>query len=739
MRPETCNCLGILLMAERQTLTIPLGGGLDRYSGPVVVDQGRSRDVRNVILTRGRARARDGYTDAATLTLADARVCDAVLDIRELPAEYATIITGYHTASREVWIFRGDAEANNPEPLGPWFTATGAGVPRVLSCEVNELVFLAHDERHVNRRAATYRYDGSAAAVVAPLTVAWRDTSEPPDEVLDDELVRFRGVVEHLGLLVGWGWGTPDDEDRPEILRHSRPEGPTILEPNDYGLFGARGTPIIACGTGVGAGLLVQKQKETHALLGYGSRTFRPELLDARFGAAGSRLGLEVGGAWYVWTVEGPAVSEGGPLTLLELPLDLGAPEPADLVAMGAVEDGFALYVPGLRLVQWVFGRRVYTLSVVEPGKWEWSYDELADEVRSGVALSGLVAAQPTGYPDAEPTTDIGSEAVTVHWLNIDADGDELCEIWLKGTLGAWTRHESVRVVGDAQPRVVDGLLSGTDYEGALRYRRGSLYTAGYEGADPALWPAVSRFTFKTELAGAATISSSWERTSATDEQIVLSFDDIDPTAEIEVYYREAGTADPFVLLTAEPLAPGTLSYIDAWIDTDLRGEMLWEYKVVETIGPNTRESLLERWAGPDEPGAPAHRVLHSSLAADWYAYTVDWTTGANAAAAETDVRDDYYCPGTFQHRQLEPAGDQSATVNTLEKNSVEADAGQISEWPFEVRLWHKLTTFGVIDWSRYASVSSNVRIADDETAQGSCGGSGTGGGGGDPPLVEAT
>lgn len=666
------------------------GGGLDRASGVAVASPARMRDLRNVYLYSGKVQARRGYarTDERGLVVPDGTPCDSVLALQEVRQEFSAIAVGHVAATGGVHVFRVSDVAANAEYLGQWFTARSGVTPRVIAAEMYGKVFLAHDEPKTSRRARTIYYDSAQTPVLAALRANLARITPEPAPLPE---VKFRGVVAHSGYLWGWGYGTSAQEHAPATLRNSKPGEPSVFEPDSSGNFGSGGDAILCCGS-AGGGLMVQKGSETHLLQGYSNETFSPRLIDARYGAVASRVGVQHGGAWYTWTAEGPRVSEGGgALVDLALPLDLGGPGVAALAAEGALADGFALYVPERRLVQWYFGRRVYTLSLYDPSAPAWSYVEIPAEANCGAVLAIPSAEAPSSAPRALAASGVGDTTAALNWSNdgdangtADNDGDETIEVWLKASGGAWNNVFNTLAIGVNQSYAANGLSAGLAYEVAYRYRRGTRYTSGYEGSDPALWPAASRTTFTTTQSAPVVGGAGWSRVSATAEKVALSFTGLDASKATKVYRGGVEITQ---------LAAGVSAYTDA----SVAGEMAYLYTVRQvnadaTLGP---ESAAHRiWTGPAKPVWISTDSRSSSF------YTFSFSPGV--ADAQTDHEDDSSGPaGSYVYVQTLGAGVVSGQGSAATGRSY-----------VKLRLRHQVVAYGIADYSEYVNARADICTA---------------------------
>lgn len=655
---------------SRAFLPIAFGAGLDRESGVLSVRPTAMRDVRNSVLHEGRAQARLGMTAVATLVDEFGAELTDVCGIFAMREEGAAIAVGYSSADRRVHVLRLNGDGTTPEWVGVWFTqAAGLGVPRVTAAEVVGKLYLAHDEPKVTRRAATYVYDPRGSIYLSALTADL-------DQDASAEELKFRGVVAHLSYLIGWGFGTGTAPAGPQVLRNDTPGSPGVFAPNEYGQFGQAGEPIVAC-VSHAAGLLVLKEVGAFILRGYSRQTFTEELLDAGRGVGGSRLAGNFAGSVYGWDNDGPWVWDGGgSVQDISLPLDLGAPLPSDLVAAGELVDGFVEYLADEQKVQFVFGELVYSLSIRTVPKWD--FWELGREAFCGARLYGALAdAPPTGHPEADATADIMDSTATVGFTNIDADGDETVEVWLKRA-GTWSRKVSVGCNGLASQTVgLSGLYAGTAYDVAFRYRRGTSYTAGYTSADPDDWPAISRGSFTTTITAPTIASSLWERTSAISTRIALSFTLADPAERLEV--MKDG-------VSAVILAPG----VDSWDDVDpvLGAEYSYvahHLAVDDTPGPDSDPVAV--FAGP-----PAPTIIGV------------WSTSSSFGNAEFVRNTSDPDVIVEQHQQHASGG---AFFLQVEYEVAWGNIAHVEKLfvgdEVPIKLRNRITAFGVDDYSAYA------------------------------------
>lgn len=421
---------------ERSRFPIAFGEGLDKETGSMVVQPNTFEDLRNVFLHEGKLVLRSGFTARGEFAEVD-RIIGGVA----LKAEQLGIVLGYSSLTQRVYVYRVGANGADVELLDEWVHdrgGWGAETPVVHLAEVYGRVFFAHDEARITRRAPTMVYDPVEGG--GAITQLEADFDGTGGESLAANIIRFRGVVRHLSYLVGWGFGSAS-ENRPELVRISLPGQPTVFERNAYFIAGDRRDPVVACAP-AGGKLMVWKRTEAHVLTGYDRRSFGLFLLDPRYGLVGSRLVANVGGVAIAWSEEGPRAWTGdGPSEGIDLPLNLDGWEPSDLAEEGAARTAFALYVPGERVVWFVFGRRVYALTVRVPGRWRWSYAELGFNAFAGFTLfgGGEAVLAPEGYPiflpadgsRGEPVTVPAGSYVDIGVRNINQGGDETLEVWL--------------------------------------------------------------------------------------------------------------------------------------------------------------------------------------------------------------------------------------------------------------------------------------------------------------------
>lgn len=141
-----------------------------------------------------------------------------------------------------------------------------AGLPRVFMAETFEHVYLATG-------LALYKL------AIAPqhAFAAEEVTSELSEEEDRGDTLAFRGVVDHDGHLVGWGFGDQSEADtnqighlgpnRPEVVRWSNIGNPDAWRCEDFNIVGARGKRVQSCVRAFGR-LIVLKEEGAFILYG---------------------------------------------------------------------------------------------------------------------------------------------------------------------------------------------------------------------------------------------------------------------------------------------------------------------------------------------------------------------------------------------------------------------------------------------------------------------------------------
>jgi hypothetical protein len=689
-------------MAENPRIPMPFGSGLDRDTGIMAVRPGSFEDIRNVLLHQGKAIVRQGFGSPLVLLDDEGNVISDVVAGEALRSERVGIVVSYQATTGKVWVHRTDADGTLAERMGEWVNdnvtvgrPTGWDAttpPRVSMAESYGNVFIAHDTNLLGERAQTIYY---AAGSLVPLTSDdWggRGTEE----------IRFRGVVRHLNYMSGWGFGDTIT-DRPEFVRMSVAGAPTTFEFSHYFQAGDRNDPVLLCAP-AGGRLLVFKEAESYYIQGSSRTDFGIKLLDPRYGILASQLGVNYGSTVLVWSLEGPRVFDGrGESTEISIPLDLGGLEPASLVPEGAAAIAFAMYVPDQRVVLFVFGRRVYALTVRVEGDWKWSYWEMGFDPLCGFTLFSqlLDAIAPTGFPEYAASVSGGTYSdVTI--ANRDADGDETLEAWWQeDPAGSWIGPLSEAVeLSPTQIVNIPGLTPGTTYNLAFRYRRGSLYNAGSENtSDPSTWLPISQAQITTTIDPPTFFSGVWERTATAVEEIHLT---ITPAVgleaqDIEVFCQGRGSIGTI----SGPHGGDAL--FDDTTALGLTGEQYNVYTFVTkgaTDSPPSAQLLV--WSGP--PGQPV--ILWANGQGPEYA--VGWTKPAHL---EMEVWDDYDDAGGVNPskalRWTRAAGPDNGTSPALVNVPVSPGLNIL------IAIRQKATAFTTDDFSPWSDPHPEITIMD--------------------------
>jgi hypothetical protein len=703
-------------MAERGSVPLVFGGGLDRETGVMAMQPGGMEDLRNVHLMRGKYQVRRGFERVMEFTDDLGNEQTDVIGGIAMQGRRAAVYVTYDEVNYIVNVFIGDHTGSWAAWLGEWpfkrdddsdiLSASNPYPPVVLLAEYNNLVFMAHTSNSVSERAQTYvvYYDETSGAYqLHGLTVGNPASDAPAGQWMDEhgtvteQKVRFRGVVDHLEYMIGWGWGD-QWEDRPELVRISQPGVPVAkvisgeaFDPLHYWIVGDEGDPVIRC-LPAAESLLCFKETETWDLFGRSYLNFGYRKLDALYGMLEPRLAVNVEGAVFAWTNEGPRVfAPDGTSEGLEIPLELTLPEPYDLVAKGDDEYAFAVYMPVYRSVWWVFGRRVYCLYIREPGDWKWGYHELGFDPLCGFRLPqsgwGLVDP-PTGYPSSPTMNDITDTTADVVVTNNSQDADETLEIWLKPGDGDWSLHKSTPVTSAAtQEWTLESLKAGWDYDLAVRYRRGPYYTFGYESDDPATWPSTAQTSFTTTLAALPTINGAlWSRTSSTVEQILVTITPPYTGADYDVELRRGA-----VLIDTESDVAGQFSHADEGLSPEANNSYDCRLRTPYVNGAYTSTTVV--WGGPVSP------TIQDAYPRPGHAesYVVEW---GNATNLETEISDslptEIEANALDNLRYTQGVGQFTAIVGPISGST------GIQPW---VAVRHKQTAFTVTDYSNHSAM----------------------------------
>lgn len=672
-------------------LPMPFGQGLDRETGVMAMRPGTFEDLRNVLLHQGKAIVRPGFNKTLDILDDEGNQVSHILQGHALRSERVGVVVSYQSTTEKVWIHRIDTAGSTAELIGEWvhdLGGWGSTAPIISMAESYGRVFMAHDERNVLARAPTIYYDPIFGA--SPL-----NDLEGDFEGAGTHKIRFRGVRRHLAYLFGWGYGD-ENEDRPELVRSSAAGDPTTFSPNHYFQAGDRRDPVFNC-VPAGARLVVLKETESQVIVGEGRDNFGIFPLDPLYGSINGALAVNFSGLVLAWSSEGPRVYDGsGPSQEISIPLDLGGLEPSDLIAQGDSDRAFAHYIPTLRVVTFVFGQRVFALTVRVEGDWKWSYWELGFTPYCGFTLypGQQLATAPTGYPVYTAAVASG-EWADITFNNVDQAGDETVEIWLRDQAGGdWFLAESSLVATTlAQTVRADhpDMDPGEVFDLAMRYRRGVLYNPAYTSSDPEDWPSVSRGTLTMGINAPLITAGVWSRTGASTEQVELT---ITPGVGVEANDIEVFRDDVSIGTITGPHA-GDVTFTD----TSPTGETEHTYHAVTNgSGIDSPPSPdLDVWVGP--PGQP---VIEWIQGLNDSRYELGFTTPDPTLETEIhDTYDDAGGVGSFALRDTELAGDDSYITPNL--SAVPAYPGLT----IDVKVRQKATAFSVDDYSPFSLVSS--------------------------------
>jgi len=481
---------------SRTTLRLNFGAGLDRTTGIFQRAPGTFVDLRNLLLKEGKAEARKGLTEQVALTMNGSGVAatDLIL-VEAYRAALRNVVLAHQLGggTTNLEVFLTATNGLNPIFQQTWTSPVTPDPqpPIVFGAEVYTRYFLAHSEEDMTKRRKTvYLTTGGA------LTALQGDL-----DGTGAKDIKFRGVRRYLNYLVGWGFGSDADKDRPEIVRLSDPEDPTVFHKEHLIYCGPRSEPVLTCEP-TRSRILVLKEREAYEITGYDRATFGVRQVDPTYGVAGARLAQVVGDRVYSWTLEGPRVFEQGASVDLGLPLDLAGPDPASLAASGEAHLGFSTYLQTERVLAWLFpdraaGKtRAYLLSIRDPDQPRWSYAEFqralwcAGRVYKPTGGTGA----PVGYPQITAFTLTGLSG-PVSITNVSAIGDETIEVWVSINGGSYAKTQEVLAAGASQTVTIgpsDGVIAAATVSVAVRYRRGSAYKSNYVNPVTSGWDAAA-------------------------------------------------------------------------------------------------------------------------------------------------------------------------------------------------------------------------------------------------------
>jgi hypothetical protein len=441
--------------------------------------------------------------------------------------------------------------------------------------------------------------------------------------------------------------------------------------------------------------LICFKESETWELYGDSYLDFGQRRIDALYGMLQPRLAVNVEGAVFAWTNEGPRVfAPDGTSEGLEIPLELTLPEPFDLPNKGEDEYAFAVYMPVYRSIWWVFGKRVYSLYIRVAGDWKWGYQELGFTAMCGFRLpqSGWgLTEPPTGYPSSPSAGSITDTTIELTSTNNAQDGDESMEIWLKPGGGSWALHVTKPVsVAGTQAWTLTGLKAGWYYEVAVRYKRGPYYTFGYEASSPDSWPAGCKGSFTTTLASLPTIDSLvWYRASVSVEQVLVTITSPYTGTDYDVELRRGGG----LVYTFSDIT-GTEGYYDQAISAEADNEYDCRLRTPYVDGAYTAAASC--WGGPIAP------TLTEVTSEEEEVVYVSWAAGQEA---ETEIYDSL--PSEAQVDARDTLRYTATEGNYYHPYDVSGEGGK-SPW---IAIRHKLTQYGVTDYSDWDEAQCDTPI----------------------------
>ena len=542
----------------KQVVLVPWLEGVDRDTGEPSESASGFSDLRNVVLQDAAVRLRAGLGDAVA-TLLNPVVCYAAVF-----EAYGTVCwVVYDPATRSVDVVETDLQGQSAVTVGNWGTldTAAAAPPRFIAAESYGVLVFAHDEANVTARLATYRYDPAAGT-------AWDVVQADLDGGGAADVVA-RGVVQHLGYVWYWGFGSASDPDRPEILRRSVPEDPTTLQAQAFLEFGARLSPIVGAKP-VGGALAVFKGSSWFRLDGTVSADFSPQLVDPAIGLVSPHALINIRGTLWWWSPYGPRTTSGAATENVAFPLDLTGNPPTGLPALGPGAYAFTFYDPETASIGFAFpdpdsgtATPVVKVSARADQPVRWSYDVLGPVTLCAVLASTGEASFLIDPGYADPVTVAGSSGsgtttATVDWTNVDCVGDEVVEIWAQMNGGGYALRTTVAVNTAAPQQVIltGGWLASGTIDVALRHRRLGRYLATYTDPDPSMWPLVSQAS-GTIVAVATPIAGTFAYDPATGDTSI-TWTNGDPTQDLDVELVQSGGAPA----TLVPLAAGTTSYV---------------------------------------------------------------------------------------------------------------------------------------------------------------------------------
>lgn len=515
----------------RQTFPLSIGRGLDRATGLVAQSPASPTDARNVWARDAKMALRPGMIGTGFPSLAWGTDILCAIGVQ---ATLEVLFAVFDRPTRVIRIYRLDTlsgvlQAASSPPNGVWGTVLGTDFPIVNAAESNGLVFFAHDEADITTRLPTIYYTPNFATPSTPGTLTTLMADLNSDGV--SAPVYFRSVYAYLVYMWGWGYGTEnvDEVDAPNSLRFSDPGDPTTYSPQNYFLAGVKRDPILTVvptcaqvntvsGVSSNSVLAVLKDNSAYRVVGTDPDTFGIEVLDPDYGVISSRMAISVGSTAYAWASDGPRNINPTGTVPIGQPLELVSPLPADFPTLGPSRDAFATFDPSRYLVEFLFPDLQnatvpvpeFALSLWNPQDPRWTLFTREQPVTCGGFLLfrdvGTGAVPPNGFASAVAAEDDGLapnamfRSVRVSWINNDADGDELVQLFAKPAGGSWAVVSTFAIVPGDQTQSWDTALPLEDYNLALRYIRGDAPAVGFESSDPDDWTSPNAAGAKTTV-----------------------------------------------------------------------------------------------------------------------------------------------------------------------------------------------------------------------------------------------
>ena len=672
--------------------TLPLGMGLDRYTGVMQVDAAAMIDMRNLRPLRGKLQARKGTIVQSELPDQNGSACTSVTLLHPVRSQSEGIAVGYYAGNREVHVYRVGNDGSAPAHIGKWFDLadSAASPPYFTAAESYGRAFIAHDEARQVQRAPTQLYD-AVEGTFTDLTADFDGGGK--------QAVRFRGVESWSDYLIGWGYGN-ESEIRPELVRVSKPGEPDQFNPEHYFIVGDRGSPVTTVKQ-AGPALVSLKPTESYRIVGTSRLDFGIMPFYSLYGCLSTRLAVSVENTLFLWGFEGPWSVTGQQAANLEDPLSLETPFPVDLPPESTSRDAFAVYVPLEQVVEFHFGERIYALSLTD-GALRWSF-RIREGLRAscGALMYSENLADGSGVPPASGPSIVSVVGVggtaTLTWQNFEQSGSEIVEVWLArtSTLVGGQKYEVVARnlrptyqiqlpnrrtdASDQQTTKIEGLAIGQEYSVAVRYRRGNFFSPGYESADPSDWPRFSRRYFTMAPAPSVINSARWIRASADTHVVRVQFGPAEGHENLPHFIYRDGVKVGVTMTGAARVFddPGaTLAQRHTYtVRAVLHG--------IES--PDSNE--VEIFAGPAPPSNPRYAVVPqgTSCPDGEHLYSVLWDEPGDLPFYRIQIRINSTPP--VQHQAIE------GRVNVLVCSPIGS---------FSVRLW--AVQFGVTDFSEWVS-----------------------------------